>query len=80
MLDSFDHAFVFWSWLKSFTKEFLFKESRGGTRQTLAIGGGGGNGVYTAFAAAQDWMDAYLLAAKLSVKLPLYGSCGAFMN
>lgn len=80
MLESFDHTFVFWSWLKYFTKEFLFRESKNGTRQTLAIGGGGGQGVYVAFIAAQDWLDDYLLAAKLSAKLLKFESCAAFMN
>lgn len=80
MLESFDHTFVFWSWVKSFVKEFLFKESKNGTRQTLAIGGGGGQGIYVAFVAAQDWLDDYLLAAKLSAKLLQQESCEAFFN
>lgn len=72
-MQSDEHSFVFWSWMKYFTKEFLMKFSLNGTRQTLAIGGGGANGLFTGFAAAQDWLEEELLGAKVSAKIRKVG-------
>lgn len=69
-IDTRNHTFVFWSWIKYMTIEFaLQNRSKNGTVEQLGVGGAIANSFMTSFIPATDWLISFLITTKVSYKI-----------
>ena len=78
-LKTFQHAFVFWNWVKYVTVDFVLKTNKQGTKGIAGIGKIASQAFYGVFSAVQDWIGELLLLSKVADKMGrIYQSCPKF--